>query len=71
MEFDKEAVERRFVVSVLSALCNNLLEQKHVPVFLREDDSAITYQALENVGFRSTGNRLIMVDGIKQATDKS
>lgn len=71
VEFDKEAVERRFVVSVLSALCNNLLEQKHVPVFLREDDSAITYQALENVGFRSTGNRLIMVDGIKQATDKS
>jgi hypothetical protein len=66
LDFDKEAIERKFTVSVLSAMSNKLLEQKHIPLFIREDSSAVAYQSLEKVGFRSTGHRLITADAIKQ-----
>jgi hypothetical protein len=69
VEFDKEAIERKFAVSVLSAMSNKLLEQKHIPLFLREDEGGVTYHSLESVGFRSTGFRLIMADGIKRAAE--
>ena len=65
VDFDKEAIERKFAVSVLSAMSNKLLERKHIPLFLREDTSAVAYQSLESIGFRSTGHRLIIADAYK------
>jgi hypothetical protein len=70
LDFDKEAIERKFAVSVLSSMSNKLLEQKHIPLFMREDSSAVAYQTLENVGFRSTGHRLITADGIKRENER-
>jgi hypothetical protein len=69
VDFEKEAIERKFAVSVLSAMSNKLLEEKNIPIFLREDESAVTYQALERIGFRSTGFRIIIADVYKRADE--
>jgi hypothetical protein len=69
LDFDKEAIKRNFTLSVLSAMSNKLLERNHIPLFLLEDRSAIPYQSLEGLGFRSTGQRLITADGIKRSDE--
>jgi hypothetical protein len=71
LEFDKEAAERAFAVSVLSAMSNKLLEQKRVPLFLYSDSSEIPFQSLEKVGFRSTGHRLVTADVIKSSDESA
>lgn len=69
LDFDIQGIERDFAVSVLSAMCNKLLGGNRIPLYLLEDRSAISFQRLEEIGFRSTGQRLITADGIKRTGD--
>jgi hypothetical protein len=62
LDYDKEAIERKFAISVLSAMCNKLLEQDRIPLYLSEDSSAMSNHSVENIGFKSTGHRLIIAD---------
>ena len=66
LDYDEEAVERGFPISVLSAMSNKLLEQKRIPLFLYDDSSSIEFQLFETIGFRSTGHRVITAQIIKR-----
>ena len=66
VEADQESARRKFTVSVLSALCQYLLERKLTPLMRYDESFNIDYDSLDQMGFSSTGSRILLGQAIRK-----
>jgi len=66
VETDQESARRKFPDSVLSALCQHLLERKLQPLIRYDESLGIEYDSLDRIGFLSTGSRILLGQAIKK-----
>jgi hypothetical protein len=64
VETDQESVRRKFADSVLSALCQYLLERKMLPLLRYDGSVHMAFESLNQMGFVSTGSRILMGQAI-------
>lgn len=60
LEANEEAQLRDLAISVLAAMSNHLLEEGRVPLFRLDNTLILDPEALDRVGYRSTGTRTLI-----------
>ena len=68
VEADRESARRKFDASVLTALCQYLLERKLIPLMRFEESFASDFESLTQIGFISTGSRFLLGQAIRRDT---
>ncbi len=68
VQTDPQARDRGLGKSVISALCNWLLEQNTTPLYTVAVDNETSHKLARSLGFQDTGARTLICDGLRRAT---
>jgi hypothetical protein len=66
LEADREAQIRGMGLSVIAAMSKHLLEENRIPLFGLDSRADLEFKELSDIGFRSTGTRMLIGQALYQ-----